>query len=419
MPYTPAHTFVNADAGSNLASLLNAAFADVAGYADSHGLAGDNVAGYFTAVGQAAFATGTAGTPDTVAGPGFKVSRTSAVLKATTEALGGVGTDGCDSMAAIHGSHVGTAAAEAQPIGVYGSAKSSSTAAGVGGGTDACGLYGLGRITGSGIGTGIGGFFAGRRDTATGRACGLEVHCYNGTSTAESYSTTSFPNALGIWVNAGGGAGAGGAQSAAGMIFGNAFGRQFEVGIAFNAMVNNSLTGPTLTSDIRSDSSATTSIQINGTHSTAAICVALSAGVTRLGNATSTGAGSVLEVIAPSGSVTNNVVNFGGGTSTTGFSVRIGNGSGSCALFSVAGTDNFLTGTAQGDTGIVVNTSGKVLHIGGTISTIKVTQANTLGFFNVTPVARQSVNAAATDPATTQSLANSLRTALINLGLAT
>lgn len=41
-----------------------------------------------------------------------------------------------------------------------------------------------------------------------------------------------------------------------------------------------------------------------------------------------------------------------------------------------------------------------------------------LGFFNVTPVARQSVGAAATDAATTQTLANNLRTALINLGLA-
>jgi hypothetical protein len=40
-----------------------------------------------------------------------------------------------------------------------------------------------------------------------------------------------------------------------------------------------------------------------------------------------------------------------------------------------------------------------------------------LGFFAVTPVARQTVGAAATDAATTQTLANNLRTALINLGL--
>lgn len=39
------------------------------------------------------------------------------------------------------------------------------------------------------------------------------------------------------------------------------------------------------------------------------------------------------------------------------------------------------------------------------------------GFFGATPVAQQSLAAAATDPATTQTLANSLRTAMINLGL--
>lgn len=45
--------------------------------------------------------------------------------------------------------------------------------------------------------------------------------------------------------------------------------------------------------------------------------------------------------------------------------------------------------------------------------------ANTLiGFHAATPVAQQTVAAAATDPATTQALANSLRTILINLGLA-
>lgn len=39
------------------------------------------------------------------------------------------------------------------------------------------------------------------------------------------------------------------------------------------------------------------------------------------------------------------------------------------------------------------------------------------GFFGATPVTQQSIAAAATDPATTQTLANSLRTAMLNLGL--
>lgn len=44
-------------------------------------------------------------------------------------------------------------------------------------------------------------------------------------------------------------------------------------------------------------------------------------------------------------------------------------------------------------------------------------QGSTAGFFNATPVVQQTLAAAATDAATTQTLANSLRTALINLGL--
>jgi hypothetical protein len=40
-----------------------------------------------------------------------------------------------------------------------------------------------------------------------------------------------------------------------------------------------------------------------------------------------------------------------------------------------------------------------------------------IGFYGATPVAQQTVSAAATDAGTTQTLANSLRTALIALGL--
>lgn len=41
-----------------------------------------------------------------------------------------------------------------------------------------------------------------------------------------------------------------------------------------------------------------------------------------------------------------------------------------------------------------------------------------VGFFGATPIVEPTVAAAATDPATTQALANSIRTILINLGLA-
>jgi hypothetical protein len=47
---------------------------------------------------------------------------------------------------------------------------------------------------------------------------------------------------------------------------------------------------------------------------------------------------------------------------------------------------------------------------------LRISSGGNIGAFGVAPVARQSVGAAATDAATTQTLANNLRTALINLG---
>lgn len=45
------------------------------------------------------------------------------------------------------------------------------------------------------------------------------------------------------------------------------------------------------------------------------------------------------------------------------------------------------------------------------------TATDKVGFFGATPVVRQASAAAGTDAATTQALANALRTALLNLGL--
>jgi len=55
----------------------------------------------------------------------------------------------------------------------------------------------------------------------------------------------------------------------------------------------------------------------------------------------------------------------------------------------------------------------------GTATGTKIGTSSTekLGFFNASPIVRPTLAAAATDAATTQTLANSLRTALINLGL--
>ena len=49
--------------------------------------------------------------------------------------------------------------------------------------------------------------------------------------------------------------------------------------------------------------------------------------------------------------------------------------------------------------------------------TLGFSSSTPISFYGATPVARPTVSAAATDAGTTQTLANSLRTALINLGL--
>lgn len=66
-----------------------------------------------------------------------------------------------------------------------------------------------------------------------------------------------------------------------------------------------------------------------------------------------------------------------------------------------SGTGAFSVGTR------VAGTFGARFSISG----------DTMSFFGVSEVARQSIGGAATDPATTQTLANNIRTALINLGL--
>ena len=49
--------------------------------------------------------------------------------------------------------------------------------------------------------------------------------------------------------------------------------------------------------------------------------------------------------------------------------------------------------------------------------TVGLTPQTPISFYGANPIVRPTVPAAATDAATTQALANALRTALINLGL--
>ncbi len=202
---------------------------------------------------------GTAAAPITAVGPTFKVSRTDATLKASTEAVGGVGTDGAEQVAAIMGISTGTAACEVQTVGLYGAAKNKSTASG--GGDDACGVYGIGRVTDSGTGVAIGGFFAGRRENDTGKMTGVEVHNANYGTVNADYSSSGFGGGAAVWANC-----SGNADSASAFTVSNAFGRQFENGLSFTAQVTSGKTGGVRVTSIRDDSSSVTTLDIRGSH---------------------------------------------------------------------------------------------------------------------------------------------------------
>jgi hypothetical protein len=84
-------------------------------------------------------------------------------------------------------------------------------------------------------------------------------------------------------------------------------------------------------------------------------------------------------------------------------------GVGTGAAGSVAGSLS-LTSITHADAGNIILGTATGTKI-GTATNQKI------GFFNAAPVVQQTLAAAASDAGTTQTLANSLRTALINLGL--
>ena len=217
---------------------------------------GDTAAMYGPATPQLGrFVRGTSASPDTTLGPLLKVERT---LNVAHDSLSG---DGVDSLAAIYGISIGTSAFSAQPVGVAAFAKNSGTTNGADRNADACGLYAVGQVTGSGVGSGIGAFVSGRRDNDTGRATALEVALQNYGTVDGTYLSTGASALKGIWINA-----LGNADAGVGISFGNAFGRQFKVGIAFSAQTTGGKVGAVADASIRDDGNATLVFDINGSH---------------------------------------------------------------------------------------------------------------------------------------------------------
>jgi hypothetical protein len=324
---------------------------------------------------------GTAASPDLSESPLIKVSRSIGAITAAS-----VTGDGSDELAAIVGhAHGVSADCEVQPVGVMGIAKNiGDTNAGGGPLPDACGLYGVGWTLGSSVGTGIGAYLEGRSSSATGKAAGLEVRVRNTTGSAHSVDTTGFSTTQAIWVTA-----SGPDRSACGIQFGNPFDGRFHTGIHFNGQTGTDASvGPTVTNDIRSDSTATNSIVIDGTH-TFGLAIDAGAGKVSIGRLTELFSTALLEVLSTTSRTPLVVFGSDGAVAS---SINLRSSSGLCNWFVAAGANDFITGTVAGDTGLQAGTAAKSFHIGGTESTIEVTRANELGFFNdATPATKQTV----------------------------
>ncbi len=386
---------------------------------------------------------GTSGSPDTNLAPAAKAVRSISLLSSAV-----VG-DGGEQAAAICGVTTGDAANQVQTVGVIGEAQNFGTTAGSTGSPDACAIYGTGRIDGSGVGVGIGGFFNGMTNTPLGKASGLQVQAYNNSGRTDTVVVLGFPSTAAIWAIA-----QGPNQSGVGMALGNPFGSQFDVGHHFNGQTGASrvdagcgtTTGSTTVTDTNCVATDVGRLVTGTNIPTNAIITSVTPGTsfvfTTPTAATATGTGTVSLTLAQVGptvsadirsdsnaltsllirgahptaaiavaagagpTLIGGIARIVAGTlfevqgpsssvdplamfgSATGnfYTVQLRNGSGQARWFVAAGANNALTGTIAGDTGMAVTTSGKAFHIGGSVSVIRVGQNNSLGFNNAAGV---------------------------------
>jgi hypothetical protein len=192
---------------------------------------------------------GTTSLPNTSAGPLFKISRTESVNNASCN-RNKVDNE-CNAALAVYS--VGDAKSSMQTNALLAAAKGSPI------GTDVVAASFLGNITGSGTGIGTGAYIEGRRSTSTGKVLGAEIRAANITNVAGIYASRGFGDGGALWLSA-----ASKDPSATvgfGVALGHVSGAQFTTGFAATS-------GTVSDTTFRDDSSATTSISVNGKHKT-------------------------------------------------------------------------------------------------------------------------------------------------------
>jgi hypothetical protein len=201
-------------------------------------------------------------------------------------------------------------------------------------------------------------YAVGRRDNTTGKINALEIRNWNESANDLTYNAAGASDGMGIWLSASGPSGAGNRKVGVGIQIGTATDAVWDVGIGIAKIGGVS---PIATTTFRDDADSTNGILINGVK-TCAIGVAAGAGPVQIGRtAALINAGALLECYTNG---TNNVLAaFQGQNATDALGVKIGNGSASATLFVVGAAGNFLTGTAQGDTGFSFGAT-KQFHVG-------------------------------------------------------
>ena len=193
-------------------------------------------------------AEGTAASPITTAGPSLKVSRTENITAATC------GANALDNAcnAAIAAYAVSTSSDGMQLTGIFGGALGNTS-------HDSVGITTIGRQISPGTGRGTGAYVEGRRDSSSALTMGVEVRSNNQTASPITHSTTGASTTQGVWITSGGLA-TNGAAISLGIVGGITWDAGFVATVGCCSTVT-----------FEDNSSASTSILINGTHSTAQI----------------------------------------------------------------------------------------------------------------------------------------------------
>lgn len=208
---------------------------------------------------------GTTGSPNITDGPTVKISRLEQKNPNTVQGAGGL------LSAALQIVSKGTVTTQRAVVGMTSFAQSASeeTESYPLVNPDCTGIIGRGNIAGAGKGRGLGGYFEGATHStaALPKLTAIEAQARNNGSIDSLYSvTTPADNTVGIMVQS-----TGTKKASCGINFALS-GAQYLVGIGISSQ------NPIQDQSFRDDGTAATSLQINGTHATAAIGTAVGAG---------------------------------------------------------------------------------------------------------------------------------------------